>query len=166
TISELLQRYNVSVDNFRYTFVKNMDNDDIHLHSFFIEDLKKAKIINTKNLNRYFNGFSGYRKNLNSNKESEHFNPRIFEEIALKPKFYPLGRFPTNPAYALSFMQQVAVNLALNDKNDIRSVNGPPGTGKTTLLKDIFADLVVQQALEISRLSNKRIQRSLVYWQN
>lgn len=166
TISELLQRYNVSVDNFRYTFVQNMDNDDIHLHSFFIEDLKKAKIINTKNLNRYFNGFSGYRKNLNSNKESEHFNPRIFEEIALKPKFYPLGRFPTNPAYALSFMQQVAVNLALNDKNDIRSVNGPPGTGKTTLLKDIFADLVVQQALEISRLSNKRIQRSLVYWQN
>ncbi|MDT9725278.1 replication ATP-dependent helicase [Xylanibacillus composti] len=63
-------------------------------------------------------------------------------------------------------MQQVAVNLALNDKNEIRSVNGPPGTGKTTLLKDIFADLVVQQAAEIVQLSDKRIKGSLVYWQS
>ena len=166
TISELLQNYNVSVENFRYKFVQNLDNEDVNLHSFFIEDLKKAKIINSENLNRYFNGFSGYRKNLDSNKESEHFNVHIFEEIALQPNFYPLGRFPSNPDYALSFMQQVAVNLALSDENDIRSVNGPPGTGKTTLLKDIFADLVVQQALEISQLSNKSIQGSLVYWQN
>ncbi|RKJ42349.1 DNA replication ATP-dependent helicase dna2, partial [Butyricicoccus sp. 1XD8-22] len=96
---------------------------------------------------------------------SEYFNVEIFEEI-LQPKNYPLGRFPSDPEYPLSFMQQVAVNLALNDENDIRSVNGPPGTGKTTLLKDIFADLVVQQALEISQLSNKSIQGSLVYWRN
>ncbi|XYR60899.1 hypothetical protein ACS4RT_01060 [Bacillus amyloliquefaciens] len=48
----------------------------------------------------------------------------------------------------------------------IRSVNGPPGTGKTTLLKDIFADLVVQQAAEILQLSDKNIQGSLVYWQS
>ncbi len=27
----------------------------------------------------------------------------------------------------------------------ISSVNGPPGTGKTTLLKDIFAHLVVEK---------------------
>ncbi|MFP5303901.1 AAA family ATPase, partial [Cobetia sp. SIMBA_158] len=80
--------------------------------------------------------------------------------------YYPLGRFPTNPDYALSFMQQAAVNLALNDKNDIRSVNGPPGTGKTTLLKDVFADLVVQQALAMSKLSNKVVQGSLTYWKN
>ncbi|MFL0504212.1 AAA domain-containing protein [Ureibacillus sp. 179-F W5.1 NHS] len=165
TITDLIQKYNVKVENFRYKFVQNLDNEDINLHSFFIEDLKKAKILNNENLNRYFNGFAGYRKNLDSKKESEHFNVEIFEEI-LQPKNYPLGRFPSNPEYPLSFMQQVAVNLALNDENDIRSVNGPPGTGKTTLLKDIFADLVVQQALEISQLSNKKIQGSLVYWRN
>lgn len=121
--------------------------------------------MNSDNLNRYFNGFSGNRKNLDTNKESKYFNIDIFEEIALKPKFFPLGRFPTNPDHPLSFMQQAAVNLALNDQNNIRSVNGPPGTGKTTLLKDIFSDLVVQQALEILSLSNKVIQGSLVYWQ-
>ncbi len=164
--SELIQKYHVSIDNFRYKFIRHLDNEDINLHSFFIEDLKMAKLIDTENINRYFNGFTGNRRNLDSHKESEHFNAYIFEEIALKPKNYPLGRFPSNPDYALYFMQQAAVNLALNDKNDIRSINGPPGTGKTTLLKDIFADLVVQQALAISNLSNKVIQGSLAYWQN
>ncbi|CAH0287919.1 hypothetical protein SRABI80_03886 [Peribacillus frigoritolerans] len=146
--------------------MENLDNGDVNLHSFFIEDLNKAKTITNKNLNRYFNGFSGYRQNLDGKKESIHFNSHIFETMILQPKFYPLGRFPSNPDFALSFMQQVAVNLALNDENDIRSVNGPPGTGKTTLLKDIFADLVVQQAAEISQLSDKNIQGSLVYWQS
>ncbi|MCX2883433.1 AAA domain-containing protein [Bacillus velezensis] len=163
--SELLQNYNVTTENFRYAFVKNLDNGDVNLHSFFIGDLNKAKTITNKNLDRYFNGFSGYRKNLDGKKESTHFNSHVFEMI-LQPKFYPLGRFPSNPDFALSFMQQVAVNLALNDENDIRSVNGPPGTGKTTLLKDIFADLVVQQAAEILQLSDKNIQGSLVYWQS
>ena len=54
-------------------------------------------------------------------------------------------------------MQQVAINLALNDKNDIRTVNGPPGTGKTTLLKDIFAELLVRQAKEICDLNKKKV---------
>ncbi|MEK5107983.1 AAA domain-containing protein [Cytobacillus sp. FSL K6-0129] len=164
-ISELLQKYHVSEENFRYAFVKNLDNGDVNLHSFFIEDLTKAKTITNENLNRFFNGFSGYRKNLDGNKKSIHFNSNIFETI-LQPKFYPLGRFPSNPDFSLSFMQQVAVNLALNDKNDIRSVNGPPGTGKTTLLKDIFADLVVQQAAEIIKFPDKTIQGNLVYWKN
>lgn len=165
-ISELLQKYNVSTNNFRYAFVKNLDNGEVNLHSFFIEDLNKAKVITTKNLDRYFNGFSGFRQNLDGNKKSLHFNSQIFETNSLQPKYYPLGRFPNNPAFALSFMQQVAVNLALHDKNEIRSVNGPPGTGKTTLLKDIFADLVVQQAVEMVQLSDKTIKRSLVYWQS
>ena len=96
-IFELFQKYNVSAENFRYKFIENLESDDVHLHSFFIEDLKKAKEINSENLNRYFQGFSGDRKDLNSNKESEHFNKHIFENIVLRPKLYPLGRFPSNP---------------------------------------------------------------------
>ncbi|MDO4293143.1 MAG: AAA domain-containing protein [Eubacteriales bacterium] len=58
-------------------------------------------------------------------------------------------------------MQQVAVNLAIGYDNDqLRSVNGPPGTGKTTLLKDIFAELVVQQARDIVELADKSIKGS------
>lgn len=92
------------------------------------------------------------------------FNPKIFEESILQPKNYPLGRFPSNTSFALSLMQQAAVNVALNDKNKIVSVNGPPRTGKTTLLKDIFADLIVQQAFNIVSSSKKSIEPTIMYY--
>lgn len=164
-LNELLKQYSTSLVNCRYSFVKNLEVDDVNLHSFFIDDLQKAKQIETSNLNRYFEEFSGKRQSLHSdNRDSENFDQAIFQEI-LQPKFHPSGRFPSNSDFALSFMQQIAVNLALNEKNNIRSVNGPPGTGKTTLLKDIFADLVVEQAKEICELSGKGIKGETIYYE-
>ena len=66
-------------------------------------------------------------------------------------------------------MQQVAVNLSIGyDNKQIRSVNAPPGTGKTTLLKDIFAELVVEQAFDIANLSKKVIKgnANTIYYEN
>ena len=60
------------------------------------------------------------------------------------PKVLPYGRWPSK--FNLSFMQQIAVNIAKNNPNNIFSVNGPPGTGKTTLLKDIIASNIVERA--------------------
>ncbi|MDM8213570.1 AAA domain-containing protein [Enterococcus hirae] len=164
-IRDLLAQYNVSLQDCRYAFLENLETSDINLHSFFIDDLEKAKSLDTANLTRYFSGFSGQRINLDSKADSPNFDPQPFFEI-LQPDHYSLGRFPSNSDYALSFMQEVAVNLALNDKNDIRSVNGPPGTGKTTLLKDIFAELIVRQAAEICKLADKKAEGRLVYWKN
>ena len=163
-LTNLLKQYKVTLENCRYGYVKDLDVNDVNLHSFFIEDLQTAKHLETENLNRYFSGFSGKRINLDSQKASKSFNSKKFWEI-LQPKYYPLGRFPSNSNYSLTFMQEVTVNLALNEKNNILSVNGPPGTGKTTLLKDFFADLIVQQAIEICRLSNKEIKGSIIYWE-
>lgn len=64
----------------------------------------------------------------------------------------PLGKWPSK--YPLSLMQQAAVNMTVGREwgkegfpaNDIVSVNGPPGTGKTTLVKDVIAANVVQKA--------------------
>ena len=95
-----------------------------------------------------------------------NFQPHLFEQI-LQPKNYPLGRFPSNTAYALSLMQQVAVNLSIGfDNKQMRSVNGPPGTGKTTLLKDIFAQLVVRQAYDTAKLSDHFIKgtEAIIYF--
>lgn len=145
-------RYGIDVKNCRMQILKNIETDATNLHSFFIHDLEKAKKIRTDNLDSYLYGNEEGRVNLDSKKDSVNFNPHIFEEI-LQPKNYPLGRFPSNTAYALSLMQQIAVNLSIGfDNRRIRSVNGPPGTGKTTLLKDIFAQLVVAQAYSIARL--------------
>lgn len=66
----------------------------------------------------------------------------------LQPEKYPMGRWPSEFSPAL--MQQMAINIALTDERHggcgIFSVNGPPGTGKTTLLKDIIAEYVVRRA--------------------
>ena len=153
-----LLRYGIDVANCRIQILGNIETEATNLHSFFIDDLEKAKGITTDNLNAYLYGNKEGRRNLDSKKDSVNFQPHMFEQI-LQPKNYPLGRFPSNTEYALSLMQQVAVNLSIGfDNNQIRSVNGPPGTGKTTLLKDIFAQLVVQQAYDIAKLSNHFIE--------
>jgi hypothetical protein len=160
--------FKITSDNCYMQPVGNLDIEATNLHSFFCEDLEKAKKIDdSENLRLYlFGGRQGNRKNLDSKSDSQNFNPGVFEEI-LSPENYPLGRFPSKTEYALSLMQQVAVNLATGyDNQQIRSVNGPPGTGKTTLLKDIFADLVVDQAYEMSRLSNPKIQGTEKYYKD
>ncbi|KJR61212.1 hypothetical protein VY88_32960 [Azospirillum thiophilum] len=73
------------------------------------------------------------------------------------PSMLPLGKWPsrgTDPQaaearHSLSLMQQVAVNAAfdvLSDDAGLFSVNGPPGTGKSTLLRDVIAQVVVERA--------------------
>ena len=155
-----LLRYGIDAANCRMQFPGNIETEATNLHSFFIDDLEKAKEIKTSNLNAYLYGNKEGRRNLDGKKDSVNFHPRMFEQI-LQPENYPLGRFPSNTKYALSLMQQVAVNLSTGfDDNQMRSVNGPPGTGKTTLLKDIFAQLVVQQAYDIAKLPNHFIKET------
>lgn len=64
---------------------------------------------------------------------------------------YPLGKWPS--IYSPSLMQQIAINMGISDEeqlDNIFSINGPPGTGKTTLLKEIIASNVVERAILLS----------------
>lgn len=59
----------------------------------------------------------------------------------------PLGKWPS--VYTPALMQQIAINIAIagnEGQQSIFSVNGPPGTGKTTLLKEIIASNIVDRA--------------------
>lgn len=67
----------------------------------------------------------------------------------------PDGRWPGPEKFFQSLMQQVAINVIRDKgpiKTDLKTVNGPPGTGKTTLLQDVFADTIVQQAKAMAQL--------------
>lgn len=163
---KLIKKYAFQLRNSRMKVLASLESDETNLHSFFVDDLEKAKSAASENLDKYLLGIKKDRINLDSRKDRNSFNPEVFQDI-LQPENYPVSRFPSNPDYALSFMQQVAVNMAIGyDHEQMRSVNGPPGTGKTTLLKDVFAELVVEQAYEITGLKSKEITDKILYFEN
>lgn len=167
-ITSILQKNKIAIKDCRMKAVLNLETDATNLHSFFVGDLEKAKKISYDMLDSYVLGKIKKRIELDSRLRLGKGNAKIFDEI-LQPQNYPIARFPSNPEYALAFMQQVAVNLAIGYDNErMKSVNGPPGTGKTTLLKDIFAELFVEQAYEMTALSEKFIKGSekTKYWEN
>ena len=88
-----LLRYGIAVNDCRMQILGNVETDATNLHSFFIDDLEKAKRIRTANLEAYLYGNKEGRRNLDSKKDSVNFNPHMFEQI-LQPKNYPMGRFP------------------------------------------------------------------------
>ncbi len=94
-----------------------------------------------KNLKLYL-GLEKPSKKLNILKESSVL------KTAVSPKIIPPACWPASNHNPLVLLQQAAVNLSLSEFEDggILAVNGPPGTGKTTLLRDVIAGIVVKRA--------------------
>ena len=70
---------------------------------------------------------------------------------ALAPARVAPARWPGADRHPLVLLQQAAVNLARAEACEaggggMLAVNGPPGTGKTTLLRDLIAGLVADRA--------------------
>ena len=120
------------------------------LNSFFLEDLAAARVLaQTGKLPEALQHYLGIKK------PSQRTN--LLEDDAglqdlLQPALTPPGKWPGNGRFPLALLQQAAVNATNAERlrTGILAVNGPPGTGKTTLLRDVVAARIIERASVMS----------------
>lgn len=126
------------------------ENADL-LNSFYIEDLERLmKAYKTGNCPEVFRDYlSACLNKVDLTRRIELSTHPEELEKSLVPDNYPDGCWPS--PFRASLMQQFAINKVINDlsenkQGNLFSVNGPPGTGKTTLLRDVIAAILVKRA--------------------
>ncbi|WP_067178174.1 DEAD/DEAH box helicase [Sulfurospirillum sp. UCH001] len=137
-------------------------NDNDILNSFFIEDINKTLTFlkNGKSDNlitQYLNmDESAVKNNRTDIRKNLEYSYNI-----LAPMNFPDACWPTNEHHPLVYSQQFAINSIIkrfnSTSNGFYGVNGPPGTGKTTMLRDLIAYVVTERAKILARSENHEV---------
>lgn len=133
------------------------DGDIEYLNSFFLNDLDRlidmayAGKVFGQALTAYLTGYAG----------KDAVRDVLVDHDAMaacvRPERLPAGRWPAKSSHHLMLAQQAAVSeivSRLSYNTGLVAVNGPPGTGKTTILRDVIAEVIVQRASRLAGLAS------------
>lgn len=136
----------------------SLETDIGILNSFFIEDIEQAMTCVKRGV--IPEALRQYLTPLEPEKRIDLYSEEGRRALlqVLHPHNLNRGRWLSEPHHGMSLMQQFAINSAIGGLSEtgLFSVNGPPGTGKTTLLRDVFADNIVRRARVLASLKTAR----------
>lgn len=154
-VSETLQPFEVRIASVK---VPKRNANDVEtaafLNSFFLADLDRVadELLADSRVGAALEEYLSPPRALHRIDVREH--PEVVDQATL-PAMMPSGRWPSNPEHPLALSQQFAVNRILKTLRHfagIVAVNGPPGTGKTTMLRELIAANVVERASQLANL--------------
>lgn len=135
---------------------ENADND--FLNSFILDDLERAQTALASGAG--VSALQAYLRPIGAIDTAARVDLRQAPATLLPvtaPQVTPPGRWVTKSEHGLALSQQFAVNQILQattgQRVPVYAVNGPPGTGKTTMLRDVIAALLVERARRLAALA-------------
>jgi hypothetical protein len=135
---------------------------DEFLNSFYADDLERvADAVEAGDVGETLTAYLRAEESIDMARRIDLRESPYAVLQSLAPRSMPLGRWPGKPDRPLALSQQFAINKIFHsfkepDSRGIYAVNGPPGTGKTTMLRDLIAALVVERATHLAKLKSAR----------
>lgn len=131
------------------------ESEDDPLNSFFLDELALVaesirEGVKSQPLDQYLRRHDPQSR---LHVDDDRASQALIERLA--PAAYANSCWPTERHLGLVHSQQLAVNTILSTLGNGRGVlgvNGPPGTGKTTLLRDLIAAVITGRADELAKL--------------
>ena len=131
------------------------ESEDDPLNSFLLSDL--AAVASSIGNVKKSEPLDHYLRQHNTRQRLHVDNDRASLSLidSLMPDAYAMSCWPSERHLGLVHSQQLAVNTTLDtlgNAQGLLGINGPPGTGKTTLLRDLIAAIVSGRADVLSKL--------------